>query len=508
MKKIMVALLMAALIGGGAFAGEGFGVTAQVEGNLFTTTAGESGTTDAGFFTGLNKGAGDFELAFSYDDADGLYGAKLKFEAGGDAKSDVKVYGGALVPVIGTAWAYVNFGGLVKVTAGKDISYRAASKVGGDKDFGVLGVDYDSDKAADVATGHEQGAQDAGKNIGFTSTDPFKFGDGLVVNVLVGPLDIGLFAGPSQGIKVWNQDKPLFNSGVPDVKDKPLWDGSLQFNETLDKFNYQYGVSVAFKHEIVDAGLAFKMTRANGKSMAPIKGEWTTDPVAGDIIGYTKDGTPIYKTDGTGVWSTSGVTEGDWGIQSYDWGLYGTIKAVPNLTIGVGYAGHKDYVDEKDDAGKYDSPITTGINLDAKYVLGNLTAGLYNNISLWSQPEETGKQREQSYFFLFDELNVAYKVTEKLTADVRARNYLSTYTMKMDSTSQAVTVDRLAIRAGVEYQVAPSAKGWARLQFENTAYSSDPTTDGWDKVSAAGASKETSRDHFTFSIPVGIQVKF
>jgi hypothetical protein len=103
---------------------------------------------------------------------------------------------------------------------------------------------------------------------------------------------------------------------------------------------------------------------------------------------------------------------------------------------------------------------------------------------------------------------VAYKVTEKLTADFRARNYLSTYTLKIGNKDQALTVDRLAIRAGVEYQVAPSAKGWARVQFTNTAYTSDPTADDWDKTTAVNASKQTSRDHFTFDIPVGIQVKF
>jgi hypothetical protein len=239
----------------------------------------------------------------------------------------------------------------------------------------------------------------------------------------------------------------------------------------------------------------------------------------GQIAGFTKDGQPIYITDPR-TKSQSPVADGNWGYQTIDFGLYAKIKAIPDLTIGVGYAGHKDWVDGHADKkpGVYNSPFQSGINLDVQYVLGALTAGLYNNVSFWSLPEEKkGNQYESSYFFLFDELNLAYKLTEKLTVDLRARNYLSTYTYKGgDDKKYARTVDRFDIQSGVEYQVVPDkAKAWARLQFVNTAYSSAPTDKGWNEQPAdpaalqgLGVTEGTSRNHFTFDIPVGIQVKF
>jgi hypothetical protein len=484
MKKIMVALLMAALLVGVAFAGEGFTMRAQVEGNLFTQTAGENGTTSAGFFTGLDNGAGDFDLTFQYDDPDGLYGAKVNFDLGSDSFKT----SGKQLPHIGTAFAWVKIANLIKVSAGRDISYRAIEKVGGDKDFGVQGMDPDDD----------------GYVSAITTSDPFKFGSGLVLNVLTGPLNIGLFAGPSQGIKVWNQDGTVAPDGT-----KTYWNGEMVLKETLDLFNYQYGASAKYASDLVDVGAAFKMTRYDGKSIAPKYGiEGDTDTIIGYYYGDADNDPstpdvliPVYGTKE----KLTGLTNGDWGKLSLDFGLYAQIKAVDGLTIGVGYAGSKGWKDQKEDAGKHD-PFRSGINLDAKYTLGALTAGLYNNISFWSRAEDAeANVSEYKVFYLFDELNVAYAVTPKLTADFRARNYLFNNEMKVGDETVTSTMDRLALRAGVDYKVVPDkASVWVRLQFTTDMYSG--SEDGMGHI---GNNKEAaSMNNNTFSIPVGVKVTF
>jgi hypothetical protein len=471
MKKIMVVLLMVALFVGGAFAGEGFGITARIEGSLFSTTVG-NGTSAIGFFQTLDTPHEDFALSFSYDDPDGLYGATLGFETNPtDGWTSAYTNPGTLIPVVSDAFAWVKIGNVLKLRAGKGGDYRAIEKIGGEEEFGVqwlTGQDFTGPGTGDVS---------------YNTSDPFDFGSGLVANIFAGPVTIGLFAAPSKGFSVWDQD---ISKALPsEVETSSLWTGEPRFKNVNSIFDYQYGLSALYASDIVDVGAAFKLSRVGAESWNGID-----DPTDPDYIGDK------------------------WGLLGIDFGVYGKIKAIQGLELGVGVAGQKSYADAKDDAGKYD-PFLLGIGLDVKFTgVDKLTLGFYNNISLWTVPKNTdldSNDKDISHFYLTDQLEVAYAVTEKLTIDARVQNFLQTYDDPQDTATNGATgthnVDKLGIRAGVAYKVKPNAQVTARLQFVNTAYDSDP--EGWGKVTGFfGETEPAKRNHFTFSIPVGIKVEF
>jgi hypothetical protein len=496
MKKIMVALLMAALFAGSVFAADGFSLTVDVNGNLFTTTAG-NGTTETGFFKSLDGGSNDSDLEFAYTDPDGAYGATLHYEVGqaGDNKN-----AGSFGVYNTKANAWVKFGNIVKLSAGRGIDYRAIEKVGGDKDFGAIGL---KNFGAVFAGGKTA-------NPDFSTTDAFKFGSGLVANIFAGPVNIGLFAGPSTGVSAWDE-----STNLPwyDAETDVMWNGSAKLKNVLNLFNYEYGLSLLYESDVADVGAALKLSRVDAESTGVTE---VTTPETGTIIGYLPDGTPVYSPSGFTPSSTSDFpTKGSWGTIATNFGVYGKVKAIDALVIGVGYAGYKEYADADKDPGKYNSPFVSGVNLDLKYTgIDKLTLGLYNNASFYSLSEEKESglvvQQQRSFFFLFDELNVGYALTEKLSIDARVRNYLATTTFKTGSDDKEgnVGVDQLAIRAGVVYKVKPNAQVWARAQFTNYAHSTSFDDAHGKKAWLNVDADKSSRDHIKFDIPVGIQVKF
>jgi hypothetical protein len=489
MKKIMVALLMVALIGGGAFAGDRFTVTAEVEGNLLTTTSGAGGTTNSESFTALNKADGDFELEFKYDgDA---YGGQLTFE-GLDAS-------------IKNANAWLKFGEIAKVTAGLGYDYRAIGQVGGDADFG--------------AQFYKEIGQDPTKGVEIGTTDPFLFGSGLLVNIFAGPAEIGIFADYGNSVKAIKTGKGLTGSGKA-----PNWFGDYADYKNAKPFsNYTYGVSAKYESDLFDAGAALKLTSKDAKGyVSPFFNEPGFDQeefVTLIISGSSAAAAAVAA-------GTTTVGEGTYPFVSTDFGVYGKIRAVDGLEIGVGVAGQDAYQTKEKDQ-KVNDPFRLGINLDAKYTgIENLTVGLYNNASFWTYPgskkdidygefgtslggvKKVKADTPASYFYLFDELNAEYKLSDTITLDARVRNYAQTGSVL----SSSVGVDYLVARAGVTYAVDEFAKVWARVQLGSVSYSTSGEKEiaGWANVKKADGSgkAETSRDHITFSIPVGIQVKF
>jgi hypothetical protein len=492
MKKIMAVLLMAALFAGVAFAGDRFSVRAKAEGDLFTTTAGSSGTTEGAFFKGLDAPHGDTQAEFSYD-AESVWGGLVRFRLNNiDTATNV-----VNAP---RAFAWVNFGGIVKVSAGKGIDYRAIEKVDGITDFGVNYVKT------------EDGS--------ITTSDPFKFGSGLLANVIVGPINVGLFAGPSAGAKPLNTEKGtaltsagskelggdtfyLYTDGdgndyvspiggltvIPEFETDPFWNGDLKAKDVKDFYNYQYGFSVFYGSDLADVGAVLRLSRAGTESAGGIVDSFAPP-------GTWDDTTPI--TPATLV----ATADGSYGALVTDFGLYGKIKAIDGLVIGVGYAGNYAYPDKEKDATKH-VPFKSGINLDAKYTgIDKLTIGLYNNLSFWTQTAES-PIKDTSYLNILDRLDVAYALNDKLTVDARVQNVNGGTTYD----GKTWGVDVLTLRAGAVYKFAPDVSAYARLQFANTSYS-DGRDYGSGFSSYTNVTKDVSRDHFTFSIPVGIDVKF
>jgi hypothetical protein len=482
MKKIMAALLVAALVAGSVFAADGFTAVVEVKTDVAEYQL-YSGSGETGFdlFKGNSTTAGisafpsgDTEVKFAYADPDKKYGAQLNIL---DLFDGAVGYGGQWKVGDVFAWAQL---GPARVKLGK-YTERAYVNIGNDK-HGVL----DENRKDPVVSGM------------ITNYDVFGFG-GLLVDLGFGPANIWLNASiADEGFKVLKDGET-----VPDYDQ----DGIFKNADVLR--NYKYGVAGKYKlGDIADIAVALTLGHTGG---AGTEAGWVNDadtlPIY-DWIDHDDDPqTPKIWGNKNG---SLGVVEAHGNVFT-GFGLYGNVTAIPDLAIGLGYYGYKINPDEKSDdkhpKTKY-APLRSAIDLDLAYTgIDKLTLSLFNNFSFYTYEKKyygaADTLKDSSVFVLYNELSASYKLSDPLTAALTVRNYLLNTTNYNGRDGQKEGYDEFTLEGKVTYAIDSKASVFGGLKFVDKSFT---TTTKGDQKDADKANE--LKHNYIFSVPIGIKVSF
>jgi hypothetical protein len=445
MRKVFVAIALAALACGTAFAEGEFSAKVDIDANLlnFThtdvqndeyiipTEKPESNVTNV---LG-SPNFGDAEIKVAYTDSEDRFGAVIGFDF------DEKLTG--TVP-LGDLYGWGRIGSKdsffsTKFQLGK-FTDRVIEKIGGDKDLGVLTIDV-SGKANEIS---------------IDTTDSFGLGDdtiGFLAWVYVGPVAVNVFAAPS-----------AYHKAQYLIADNDTTETKIKVDPY---YSYKAGGSLAYTlPDILTIGASFRQTHTAGSS--------------------------IYKGD-----------------ISNDYGLYGDIIALSNLgvEIGLGYSGRIAFEDEED--GIDYAPIQHAVHLDAKYTgIDKLVVGLYNNLSFSTLAKDKTLAydediaaimdiyTDESTFVLYNELEVSYDLTEKFTPSLNFKNYYSTILGRNGVKDRDYGKDTFSVEAKATYKITGNASLRAGVKFENILYATPE-----DSVILRNNS-------YSISIPVGVTIEW
>jgi hypothetical protein len=499
MKKIMATLLVAALVVGSAFAGDGWAAKVDIDTDLLNVT--DVKGNENSFFKNTGSGnvsyfaSADTDIAFTYDDPDGKYGGKINlltdFNAGPVGK-------------IGDVFAYVKFGSLVKVKAGA-FTDRASSKVYGDKDPGLLWFKPGDNNTAAIAT-----------------SDPFGFG-GLTATIYAGPAEVWLLATPITNYRVWDPRKNNPDTGSGTTAEQPKFDDNSNVAADWNNYDtvsdYKFGAAVKFPlPDVVDVAASFKLAHTGSAS--------TTFYTGSESYTYWDQGNYKQGTRTAGALNSVGK----WGQKELDFGLYANVKALSSMGLNLGLGaygsqitadGYKNLLGQGSykwvEASKYDEYLKLGFDLAVKYTgIDKLTLQLGNNVSFYTDPfdgEDKGTTgADAEYFILYNQLAVGYALSDTLTLDATVRNYLGQVTGANNMKDMKVVKDDLRFDAKLTYKISGNASAFGGVRFDTTSYTYDGypsgVTDAQKKSFEAGTEANLGKAGYIFSVPVGFTVSW
>lgn len=397
----------------------------------------------------------DLEIKFNYDAPSGMFGAVTAFDFPVDFPSDFTQY-------LGDIYGWVKPVKYFGAQLGK-YTNRVISKIGGDKDLGVLTLDVERDS-----------------DISFSTTDSLGLGDSAIGLLLSGYCGIGpgslrlnFFAAPDSYHNAITVSVPNPGSTATRSMHIPAY------------YAYKAGGALRWDMDILNIGASYRQTHTEGSGAA-----------LGDI--------------------------------HHDWGLYAVTSALEQavgLKIAAGYSGRIRYEDEYRqeiyqgtmlvDAGrepdaKENAPVYTAIHLDLQWngdIAGrNLSVGLYNNYSFFTQAKEkTARYDEgiaaaldmyadESMLVLYNELVATYDLTPRFTPELKFRNYYGKISALDGVKDWDYGKDVFLVQAMAHFKAAPNTELRIGVKFENSIYGTPE-----DSLILKNSS-------FTIAIPIGVTI--
>jgi hypothetical protein len=486
MKKIMAALLVAALVAGSVFALEGLTVSGSFEYDADVITH-KSANQGLGADV-LNSGptaADGTSVSFTLDRGvyGGSFGIHLKninWFTGQETKfSDLL---GQIYFTDGSQ-VWVKFGSAAKVTLG-NVTSRGADR--------LVGAVIPKEGMDELGGWPTPSIGADGSKINYTNgygTDygVWKFdGESLVTGYSTATALIttpsGEYAPDSFG-PIANTNPARKTLLVTDLYFGPATvtlaipgNGS----EAVEKSANNYDARVAFKLDTV------------GTFYVSWKGQLTDEKVPNE-----DDDGPSYET-----------IKYNHAVNSL--GIYADIRAIEKLVLTAGFSGVFDTVEAKDsDVNKYSDKSFYGIDLRARYTgIDKVAITSHNNASFYDNNAKESDEKVDT-FVLYNQVAASIQLTEKLWTKAQLYNVLGTTSAKEgapgDLKDLVTTYDALGIRADLFYTLTPTATVRAGVAYENhTAYA---TYDG-DTYAKSGAEKGTKDNAWGFKVPIGITFAF
>jgi hypothetical protein len=392
--------------------------------------------------------------------------------------------------------------GVFRVTIGNDIESTYADAL-------------DADPGLRIYTGSEvvapvPGSKDKNRKISFVSQNPDNItgSEGFLLEALLKNLTIGLAAGEF--------------SSIPNLSSFAT--GTNTYGERYDA-SFRYGARVGYNLE--DVGKFNVSYIIKGSTIA-------------DSFGF-KPGT-------TEIVPTKPIAES----YIHLFGLYGSLKLPGNLGLTIGYNGElTSYLDEFYNGAMglvktgYPLIFKNGVNLNVRYKTGGLTLRTDNTVSFWSDKNydafeandqrlvDVGlKEREQAdryaqvnHFMMWNGIGASVDLMQKkYTASLYVRNMLAQYEASgaTPAGKGAYTLfrDQIALELEFLYRINAKAEMFVKLTATDlitvrskdlNAQSSGIFIDYINNNSTQGKKPtpvETLDNELTFSIPIGVTLKF
>jgi len=149
--------------------------------------------------------------------------------------------------------------------------------------------------------------------------------------------------------------------------------------------------------------------------------------------------------------------------------------------------------------------VHSAIHLDLEYDgIDNLKAGLYNNISFYTQKPEnmptydpgiaqiTDIYTDESSFIIYNELDVGYTVTDFFRPSVIVRNYYASMTGRGGVKAQDYGINMLSAELRASFRTSGHTEFRVGLKYASTSYDTPKSSD------------VLLNSHWTIGIPVGI----
>jgi len=469
MKRATFILALAALIGTAVFAQErGLAVKVEISSELVTylhkdlkndtfVEDVEMPKEDSIYFL-RNPSYGDVEFDVRYTDPNEQFGGKIGFRYGSFYNTNL--------PIMEDLYGWVKVSPYFRGKLGR-YTERVVEKVGGDKDLGVLLFDVG---ASDMTINTSDSLGLGSSVIGFIPTFYIPLGN-------AGEVAISGFAAPNE---YWlgKRVTPPYdqNNQTPTV--------------TINGYStYKFGGSLKYTHpDWVTVGLAYST--------------YHTEAEEGIDAGI------VYQN--FGAYAIVNILRPDQPEPELEPDADTPARRQPrqpSLKVGVGYSGHI-YVDEKTrDDEEVHQTFKSGIHFDVNYtnVIPGLSFGLYNNLSFHTLTKDktygyvesnADAFGDEKSFVLYNQLDVSYDITEKLTTSLMFRNYyaelLSWYGGKgMDFGKETFIVEALG-----KYNVTKDVQARGGVKFELNKYGTPES------------SPVLVNDSYAISIPIGLIVKW
>jgi hypothetical protein len=422
---------------------KGFSVSVDIDADLFAFKhtdikndeyiSEEDTTQENQAFLMNNDSFGDTEVKFQYTDPEDLFGAAVVVDFGDKLGSSLP---------LGDVYGWGRVTKFARFQLGK-YTYRAIDKLGGDKEVGVFDLVIDK----------------ANNNLSIETSDSLAQSGviGFLATGIVGPMELGFFAAPDQYFVARYYSIPASTGGTPKAEIPAYSTYNFGFNAKLTLEN------------IATVGASYRQIHTEGRGTS-----------IGDIF--------------------------------HNYGLYARIT-VPALTvlgigIGVGYSGQVAYEDA-DDASD-NAPVKSAFHLDATYsgMENKLNVSLFNNVSFYTLSADktiaydsdiadvADIYADEASFVLYNELKVAYSLTEKLIPSLTLRNYYGTLTGRNGIKDQDYGLDVFTAEARATYKIKDNAEMRVGLKCVNTAFNTPTVSD------------VLKNSNFVFSIPIGLTVKW
>jgi hypothetical protein len=447
-RKIITAVVLAALVCPAVFAEEGFTAKVDIDTNLvqFFHQDIKNDTyvdnaimprTDSVYFM-RNPNYDDVDLTMKYTDPDERYGGTINF---------------AFNPVpdkyftLGDLFGWVKIGPYFRGKLGI-YTDRVVEKIGGDKDLGVLLFGIKNSDLV-ISTSDSLGLGSAA--IGFLPTGIVPLGNAGEINVS------GFFA-PNEYYLA---------------------------QKTSNSYDQNYGASV-----IIPAYATYKF----GGAVKYVLPEYVSLGLA-------------YRTA-----HSESITSTDIGFISHDFGVYGivTLPAVEGLKIALGYSGNLAYEDKDDDDQEIQKPLRNAVHFDVGYSgIPRLNLGLYNNLSFHSldKADTIGYIAEadrlnpnlfgdEKGLVLYNELGASYDITETFTASLMVRNYYASLVNLDGGKGQDYAKDTFIAEVLAKYKITDNIQARGGVKFEMNNYGTPIS------------SQVLQNSGYAISIPIGLTVSW
>jgi hypothetical protein len=451
MKRILCTAVLLALAFSGIFAQEEKGLSAKIDidANLMKWThtdvkndeyVSPEDRTDADVANVMaNPNYDDVEAELGYTDPEDRFGGLIGFDFP------------SLLPetfAIGDLYAWGRVTQYARLKMGK-YTDRVIEKIGGDKDLGVLSLDFTEDDDLSIGTTDSLGLGD--DVIGFLFSGYY----GFPANESEALLGLSFFAAPD----TYHRSRTYSIPGTSPVQ-----------TFTVDAYySYKLGGALRFDLEdIVSVGASYRQQHTEG----------TTQVSTGDIYN--------------------------------DYGLYAEVNALKQFLPGFGFAlGYSGQIAYEDGDDPETAPVKHGVHFDLKYTgVEKLSIGLYNNASFYTLARENTLYydediaaamdiyTDESSLVLYNELNISYDLFEFLTPSLMVRNYYGALTGNGGRKDQDYGKNILTVELKAAYKISEFASVRAGVKFENITYMTPVT------------SVVLKNSNYAISIPVGITVQW